>query len=162
MSMICELFLVPEATAKNLNADPTGIHDVLESVGGSEDVVSLEKSWHGLHFALTGTAWEGQPPLNFLASGGTPIGDEDVGYGPARLLDPAGVAALHAALSQLTDEQFERSFDLAGLEREEIYPSIWDEELEELMEEYGHYLQEFKQIAKRGAESGQALIVAIR
>src|SRR5215207_2984929 len=25
----------------------------------------LEKAWHGIHFLLTGTAWEGDPPLSF-------------------------------------------------------------------------------------------------
>jgi hypothetical protein len=26
----------------------------------------LDKSWHGIHYLLTGSAWEGSPPLNFL------------------------------------------------------------------------------------------------
>jgi len=25
----------------------------------------LEKSWHGIHYLLTGSAWEGDPPLRF-------------------------------------------------------------------------------------------------
>src|SRR5829696_7547426 len=39
---------------------------------------NFEKSWHGLHFLLTGTAWEGEPPLNFLLAGGREI---DIGLG---------------------------------------------------------------------------------
>ena len=162
MSMICELFIVPPQTARQLVADPARIHDVLESLEGSDSVLSLEKSWHGLHFALTGTAWEGTPPLNFLAGGGVPIGNQDVGYGPARLLDPPGVTALSAALAAFSDVDFTRNFDPPRLSGAEIYPQIWDEPLEELKEEYGSYLQQLKAHVRRAAEEGQALLVTIR
>src|SRR5688500_6275073 len=35
----------------------------------------LDKAWHGIHYLLTGTAWEGAEPLNFLVAGGRPVGD---------------------------------------------------------------------------------------
>ena len=145
-----------------LVADPGSVHEVLESLEGSDSALSLEKSWHGLHFALTGTAWEGPPPLNFLAGGGVPIGDEDVGYGPARILDPAGVAAFHAALEAFSEADFDRNFDPANLAEAEIYPQIWDEPLEDLKDEYDEYLQEMRAHVRRAADSGQALLVAIR
>ncbi len=162
MSMICELFIVPSHTARQLIADPRSVHNVLASLEGSDSVLSLEKSWHGLHFVLTGTAWGGQPPLNFLAGGGVPVGNEDVGYGPARILDSAGVAALNAGLAAFSDADFDRNFDPAGLTGAEIYPQIWDEPLEDLKQEYGGYLQEMRAHIQRAAESGQALLVAIR
>jgi predicted S18 family serine protease len=115
-----------------------------------------------LHFALTGTAWEGTSPLNFLASGGVPVGDEDVGYGPARVLDPAGVSALNAALATFSMTDFERNFDPASLSKAEIYPQIWDEPLDDLKEEYGSYLNEMKAHVQRAAGAGQAMLVAIR
>ena len=162
MSMICELFIVPSQTARQLVADPGSIHEVLESLEGSDSVLSLEKSWHGLHFVLTGTAWEGTSPLNFLAGGGVPVGDEDVGYGPARVLEPADVTAFNAALAAFSEADFSRNFDPVGLSRAEIYPPIWDEPLEDLKQEYGGYLQEMKAHVQRASETGQALLVAIR
>lgn len=46
--------------------------------------------WHGLHFLLTGSDWEGEPPANFLLLGGDllPESDRD-GYGPPRIIAPA-------------------------------------------------------------------------
>ncbi len=162
MSMICELFIIPARTARELIADPTGVHKLLESLEGSDQVLSLEKSWHGLHFVLTETAWEGRPPLDFLASGGVPVGDEDVGYGPARILDPEGVTALDEALTEIEQSDFHRNFDPIALSDAAIYPQIWDEPVEDLKQEYGGYLQEMKAHVRRASKSGQALLVAIR
>lgn len=162
MSMICELFLIPSQAAEQLIADPGNIHSTLQSLEGSDSVLSLEKSWHGLHYVLTGTAWEGDPPLNFLAGGGTPVGTEDVGYGPARVLGSEEVNALDTALTGFSESDFNRNFDLDGMSREAIYPQIWDEPLEELSQEYGSYLWEMKAFVNRAAESGKALLVAIR
>lgn len=160
--MIGSLFMVPKQDALTVLRDPTGIHDLLERLYGTSSHVSLEKSWHGLHFVLTGTAWDGQPPLNFLVTGGKPIGEEDVGYGPARLLDLTAVSTLAAALTSFTDAQFEKRFDLAALEREEIYPRIWDEPRDDLLSEYGGYFQDLKAFVARAAKANQALIIAIQ
>lgn len=42
----------------------------------------MDKAWHGIHYLLTGTAWEGDPPLNFLVTGGREVGTEEIGIGP--------------------------------------------------------------------------------
>ena len=69
----------------------------------------------------------GDPPLNFIATGGEPVGSEDVGYGPARILLPDQVAELDSALANFSDHEFARRFDLEALSNEAIYPDIWDE-----------------------------------
>ena len=90
--------------------------------------LDIEKSWHGIHFVLTGSDWGGASPLNFLVSGGMEVGDEDVGYGPARAFTSAQVRAIYGALAQLPPEQFARRIDLAALEEAGIYPEIWERE----------------------------------
>src|SRR5262249_30682076 len=135
MSMICELLAVPESSAQDLIDAPQRIHELLQAEGRSDQVLGLEKSWHGLHFALTGSAWEGEEPLNFLLCG-TPVG-EDLGYGPARVLLADEVARVDAALNGVSDAQFAQQFDVAAMQSEDVYPSIWDEPLEDLLEEYG-------------------------
>ncbi len=162
MSMICEVFIVSASDAALVIGEPPGIHELLESLEGSDLVLSLEKSWHGLHFVFTGTSSEGDPPLNFLVSGGAPVGDEDVGYGPARVVDPVDVAALSEALTAFSYEDFVRNFDPACLTDAEIYPQIWDEPIEELKQEYDSYLQQLKIHVRRASESGQAILVVIR
>src|SRR5688572_3319747 len=57
----------------------------------SDRELGLEKSWHGLHYLFTGTAWEGELPGSFLLKGGEDIGDEDSEWGLVRALSPAQV-----------------------------------------------------------------------
>lgn len=91
--------------------------------GASTD---LDKAWHGIHYLLTGTAWEGSKPLDFIVSGGRAVGDIDVGYGPARVLSAAETRGAHDALLRLTDDELRGRFRPADMMTKEIYPQIWD------------------------------------
>jgi len=161
MSMICELLAVPEGTARRVMSTPRQIHDLLAAPGNPDQRLSLEKSWHGLHFALTGSAWDGEKPLNFLVSGGEPVGDEDIGYGPARVLFAEDVASLDQALGNVSDDKFQHGFDLRSLQAAEIYPEIWDEPREDLLAEYGGYFHELQAFVHRAAQGGQALVITL-
>lgn len=107
--------------------------------------IDLDKAWHGIHFLLTQTAWEGDPPLNFLLQGGTQIGDVDVGLGPARALRSADIAAVNEALKPI-DEAFLRSkFDPTRMMKLQIYPEIWDRDPED-DDTLGYCLDNFKEL----------------
>ena len=86
--------------------------------------LDLEKAWHGVHFLLCGTNDTAPAPLGDAVLGGTPIG-EDIGYGPARYLDPPRVKAVHTALRRIDGGAFIGRFDAAKLKQAEIYPSGW-------------------------------------
>ncbi|MGC3980943.1 MAG: YfbM family protein [Steroidobacteraceae bacterium] len=88
----------------------------------------LDKAWHGIHYLLTQTAWEGQPPLNFLVSSGIQIGDIDVGYGPARAFLSDEVKTINAALNPLNEAWLKSRFNPKEMMDLEIYPTIWDRE----------------------------------
>ncbi len=93
---------------------------------GEGDLGDLDKSWHGIHYLLTGSADEGGAPLDFLVAGGTEVGDEDVGYGPARVFTSAQTRAIAAALAAVTDDELRARFAPEAMMRAEIYPEIWD------------------------------------
>ena len=86
----------------------------------------LDKSWHGIHYLLTQSAWEGDEPLSFLLNGGSQVGDIDVGYGPARALTAEQVQAFHAALQPLDEIFLKGRFNPAEMMKLQIYPEIWD------------------------------------
>jgi len=116
----------------------------------------LEKAWHGIHFLLTGTAWEGDPPLSFLLSGGREIEGIEVGYGPARVLTASEPRSIASALAAVSDQQLRRRFDPAEMMRLEIYPEIWDRDPEEddtlgyLMESVSLLRQALDDVVARG------------
>ena len=125
------------------------------------DELDIDKAWHGLHFLFTGEAWDGEPPLGFILAGGTEIGDEDVGYGPARAFTSAEVGEIAAAFDPLTRDELARRFDPARMMELEIYPEIWDRDPtdDDMLEYLLEYFDLLKEFVSRGAASGRGMLV---
>jgi len=98
----------------------------LSLTDGEGEAVDLDKAWHGLHYLLTRTAWEGDPPLNFLLAGGRDVGDEEIGIGPARTFTPEETRTIAVALRGVSDQDLRGRFNPKDMMRLEIYPEIWD------------------------------------
>src|SRR5438094_1170110 len=60
--------------------------------------LDLDKSWHGLHYLLTRSAWEGEGSVAFLIHGGEMI---DLDMSSARVFWPQQVEQIDAALSEV-------------------------------------------------------------
>src|SRR5438552_17813221 len=101
--MIGNLRAASDADITRLLASPVEITRYLYGSAdtGDSERVSLNRAWHAIHFVLTGSRLGGDEPLNFLASEGTPVGDVDVGYGPARVLTGQQAKAIAAGLPHL-------------------------------------------------------------
>jgi len=123
----------------------------------------LDKAWHGIHYFLTGTAWEGEHPHNFLVSGGTAVGGIDVGYGPARVLTAAETREARDSLRAITDEELKARFNPQDMLAKEIYPGIWTREPEE--DDTLGYLMEHVQILRdfldQAVHQGLGIVVCI-
>ena len=127
---------------------------------GQTPAVHLEKSWHGLHFLLTGSAGESGVLLGFLLEGGQEVGEDD-GYGAPRLFQPKEVQEISAALAPISDCELWGQFDPERMEADGVYPGIWDEEEEELRDEYLSYFHELKQVVEQAGAGGMGLLVAL-
>jgi hypothetical protein len=128
----------------------------------SNEELYVDKAWAGIHYLLTGTAWEGDPPLNFIL-GGTEIGNVDVGYGPARALTSDEVRGLAEALDALPPDELRQRFDPTQMMELRVYPEIWDRDPEEddtLGYLIGHYT-DLRNFVRHTADSGFGLIVYI-
>jgi hypothetical protein len=161
MSMIFEMVVASDAEIDQLLADPDDLTLIDEAPESKR--FSLQKTWHGLHYLLTGTAWEGAPPLNFIVAG-EEIGDTDFGYGPAKAFHSAEVKRLSLALQQLSADDLRKRFDPARMMALEIYPSIWDRDPKEddTLEWLLSSFEEFKTFIHTTAEQGQGLVTAIQ
>src|SRR5438105_13579273 len=123
MAMIGNLRPASDAEIERLLANPAEITRFLYGADAQDgERAVLNKAWHAIHFVLTGSRLGGEEPLNFLASEGTPVGEIDVGYGPARVLTSQQVRALAKALSSLAPEDLAARVDLRKLDEELIYP----------------------------------------
>jgi hypothetical protein len=170
MSMIGNFRRAQEARIEALLREPEGVTDFLyedetdaSDEGSAYADFDVDKAWHGIHFLLTGTAWEGEAPLDFIVQGGQPIGEVDVGYGPARAFTAAEVRDITAALRAIDGRELERRFDPAAMQKLQIYPTIWDRPREEddtLGYLVTHY-EALRDFLEGAAERGEGLIVYI-
>ncbi|WP_257451100.1 YfbM family protein [Archangium lipolyticum] len=166
MSMIVVFRLAQREQLSSLLASPEQVFDFLEDADdedadNSEDVLDIDKAWHGLHFLLTGTDWGGKPPLNFIVAGGETVGDEDVGYGPARAFTPEQLAEISRALDGISSDALRQRFDPAKMMELDIYPSIWDRDPAD-DDTLGYVLEHFellKPFLRKGVERGLGALV---
>ena len=121
----------------------------------------LDKAWHGIHYLLTRTAWEGEEPLSFLVRGGSEVGDIDVGYGPARALTSKKVHSVNAALQPIDEAFLKSRFNPSEMMTLGIYPEIWDRDPVE-DDSFGYcveYFDALKSFVEQADESNMGLIV---
>jgi hypothetical protein len=134
--MIGNFLAVSPEQLDRLIADPESVPDFVSSQGEATapaGPLDIDKAWHGLHFLLTGSPWEGDPPWSWVILGGTPIGP-DVGYGPARYLTPTQVQEVARVLAGLSRGELAKRYDPKAMEKAEIYPEIWERDGQEGLE----------------------------
>ncbi|MGE5184160.1 MAG: YfbM family protein [Acidobacteriota bacterium] len=127
MSMIGNFLRMSSRKVEALRANPERITKVLypdeegDTVMSDDVHLDVEKAWHGIHFLLNGEVWSGTPPLDFIVAG-EPIGDVDVGYGPARGFLADQVRAIATALEPITPEVLRSRYDAGAPGWAEVYP----------------------------------------
>jgi hypothetical protein len=156
MSMIGNYLRLPEPELQGTLRAPESITKLLYPEDGSDlpadRHLDTDKAWHLIHFLLTGEAWGGTEPLVNAVLGGTEIGKEDVGYGPARYLTPAQVMAAAKALADISASELWERFDLQQVRDADIYPSGWeggDTERNYILEHFGALKGYFAEAAKK-------------
>lgn len=154
MSMCASFAKIDPNLIVRLQRDPSLIHEWIEAQGeGAPEILDIDKSWHGIHFLLTGSADGGEGPLAAAVFGGEEIGD-DIGYGPARLLMPQEVQVVAAALEALGLEAFVARYAPEALTAEGIYPDgIWSEDPAEARD---YLVDNFKELLGFYAKASRA------
>lgn len=122
-----------EMARKALARMPAGIRTLLSLSGarmpklagepvesGGGPVLDIHKSWHGLHWLLCQQPWDGPEPLKHAVLGGQEIG-EDMGYGPARLVDAATVRGVADALGNISHDMLEQRYNPKAMAAAQIY-----------------------------------------
>jgi hypothetical protein len=140
------------------NAEPVAVESLLQT-----DSLDLDKAWHALHFLFTGSNWEGPFPEGFLVSAGEPVGDVDVGYGPARSFTPEEVEKIALFLTNIDEAKLRGRLDPIKMAELDIYPSVWSSETK-LDDEWAYMndaLQRMRMFVREAASKRMALLVYI-
>ncbi len=139
---------------KGAKAEPPPPPPPFELAPGEGDLGpdgDFEKSWHGLHYVLTGLADGGEPPLNFLMGGGRELELTD-GDTPLLTHSSADTRRIAEALVRLSDEEVRGRVNPDEMQRLEIYPEIWDRPatVGYLLEDVRRLRKTVSDVAKRG------------
>jgi len=135
--------------------DNAGVNVAGGAEGSStENGLNLEKSWHVLHYLLTGKAKEAPPPLGNAILGGQEIGG-DLGYGPARFLTAQQVREVAIALGAISKDELRERFDLKAMIAANIYPVRDKSELRLAQD----YFEELSRYYAEAAEGRNAMLL---
>jgi hypothetical protein len=130
-----------------------------EAAADRPPIVDLHKSWHMFHFLFTGRAEGGTPPASLLLDGGEEVG-EDLGYGPARLLDPAATAALAGFVATLTVEELKGRLDGPRMAALSIYPAFdATDAADEYADDIDHYFPQLRDHLAAAVAAREATLV---
>lgn len=122
----------------------------------------VDKAWHGIHFLLTGSVWQGSGPLAFILVGGTEI-EKGSGYGPARCFNAGEVRRIDTALRNIDPAALYEQADPMQFSRMNIYPDIWrNEPKKECIGYVTDYLADLKKFISETAQANRALIVYLQ
>lgn len=155
MGVGCSFSRVTDTDIEYLIQNPDQIGPFLLNLP-CEDCSDIDKAWHGIHFLLTGDAWEGPEPLCYLMKGGRDLyqSNDD----PPRALSSEQVQQFSAALQQIGSGDLRERYDPKQMMSSLVYPKIWDrgeDELEYLISWYEH----FKAFLVMTAQQQKGLII---
>jgi hypothetical protein len=153
MAMIGNFLAVTVEKLDELMRDPTGTPAFLAAAVEDQDelgadFLDVDKSWHGIHFLLTGSVREGEPPLKWAVFAPVAMSG-DVGDGPARLLTPDQVVEVNRALVAITADKLKKKCDWQLMNDREIYPQGWRAGDEDYLAENFMQLKKFYESAAR-------------
>ena len=124
-----------------------------------EDEIDLDKSWHIVHYLLTGSDNATDSPLNIIADESDRLAEIDVGLGPPFVIHPDAVSRFAAAAAELSDEQFLSRLRPPEMPLDTLYlgDAVREDpgEMGEYAVENFHFLRDF---AQKAADAGDAVI----
>jgi len=127
---------------------------------GMYTVLSLDKAWHGVHYVLSGTVEPTEALLSQAVLGGTEIGEDFAGYGPARFFTAAQVAELGRALDDpALEEQAAGRYDPARMAALQVYPFGWEDH--DNREWIFDALGDLRGFYHEAAENGRAVVACL-
>jgi hypothetical protein len=122
---------------------------------------NIDKTWHAIHFILTGSADEAPLPEGYLLDGGTYLGEPnpDGDTAQPRLLSPEETNAFAEVLRPIDNDEFERRFDHKAMLDADVY-GIDDDE-EEDFEIVSECFTELRDFILKAADARQGVMIHI-
>lgn len=138
--------------------DEEAVGELFENIDAST-YCSIDKSWHTLHYLLSGTAWEGDSIESQVIMGGQEFGP-DLGYGPARYMTAEQVRQVATAMDRIQPEDLHKRFDPDAMHSAGIYSFSLDYAQDEL-EFAKDYFVELKTFYQQAAQEQDGVVLLL-
>lgn len=166
MGMTCTLLRVTKSELEEYLNNSSLLEDRIfndEPEGEDKNLLDIDKSWDGIIFLLTGQNIENaeHPLLQVIFSGQIIDNEQDLGSGPANYRTPEQVADLNAQISKITVEDLRQKYDPVKMSKLDVYPNVWERDVEEAFEYLSDYFIELQQFYSDASLNGQAIITII-
>jgi hypothetical protein len=157
MGMVGCFAAVDAKTIERLHSDPVLIESFLYPDDGDSEppnYYDVDKSWHCIHFMLCGKVDADESILSWTVLGGVGVG-EDIGYGPARILESGQVGNIANALSQIDGAAFKSRYEPKAMQNADVYLADMcvrdgDDAFDYLLQNYVGLVTFYQDAAKRG------------
>ena len=129
MSMMGNFFRTDAKTIQQIQRGELFLGDLVYGKNGEmarDDILSVDKSWHAIHFTLSGRVWDStNDPLSKMIISGNFVNDEDMGYGPAMLVTDEEVCDINNDLKMVSEDWFREKFSISDMCDNEVYPTAF-------------------------------------
>ena len=161
MSMIGYYYQTDDITVQKLREGADA--EFMFEGKNEENMLCIDKAWHAIHFTLTGEEWEvsEDEPISQAVLGGEPVNDEDMGYGPMRLIPKELVTKIADELEEMDKAVFQSKFNLKDMVEKQIYPVMDDEDEEQFFEYVWELFAELKKFYKDASEKNRNVLAFI-
>ncbi|MEO5867538.1 MAG: DUF1877 family protein [Sphingomonas sp.] len=88
---------------------------------GDNDEIDLDKSWHIIHYLLTGEISRAPEPLGLIGDDLHPLADIELGSGKPNVISADIVKAFTDAVADMSDEDFLSRFKPDDMPNDELY-----------------------------------------
>ena len=165
MGMVLYLRRASAADIDQVKGHPDQLDDFMfDEADASDDLVDLDKAWHGVHYLLTGSADATDSPLSLLIGNWESFGQNQHGFGGGWIVPPPAMQAFHTALAALDDETLTARYDPAAMNAEQVYlaDAFVEESPEEALEYILQGLPNLRRFAARCASSDTGAIIVLQ
>jgi len=164
MGMIGAYVMVDPETIDKVQNGVLSVEDAIYVDEEIEDVLDIDKSWHIIHFALTGEIDEGDgtdPLRNVVVMDGKYIGKHPKGSALCPMyLSLEQVADTNDALQKVSEDEFARRFRQAEWS-DDVYMAPVGDDADDLMEYAAYYFGEIKGFFARATCESKCIVFYI-
>ena len=164
MPIIGEFIRMDKEKIEKFQKGKSSLCDFLDDMAGktenNENFLNVDGAWHAIHFTLSGAVWDNtNNPLSKIIISGTPVNNEDVGYGPAMLITNDEIHIINKALKTVTRDSFRKNFSLSNMLANEIYPVYHEGGDEDKFFDFVYsYLKKIKSFFKEAKRDKQDIL----